>query len=98
MNWTPEYAALVLLGVLFLIAIGVFGEYYLGPKPKMSIDDVFVAIRMIDEHCQYDYVKIAAMREELANWMNNPASNKDYLSKELQSIIDRAENVNCFEA
>ena len=98
MNWTPEYAALVLLGALFLIAIGVFGDHYLGPKPKMGTDEVFVAIRMIDEHCKYDYEKIYAMREELVNWINNPAANKDDLSNELQSIIDRAENINCFEA
>jgi len=86
--------ALYMLGALFLIAMGVFLEHYLGPWPKLDTGELCAAFDLIDIECDYDYERIHAMREELWSWMTDRAAGEEHLSKALQHIIKTVQEIN----
>ena len=80
------------LGVLFCIASGVFLEHYLGPQPKLTNDEIFQCIDLIDDECRDDETdfRIAILRNELNCWLECP--NLHAVTKELNEIIEKVKN------
>ncbi len=93
-----QQIVLCAVAVVGLIAVGIFLEHYLGPKPKLDTDELFMAMDLIDAEFEGEedrYNSVRNMRDELHTWME--AKGPCEVSRELYMIIERVRDVVAFE-
>lgn len=73
-------------------AMGIFLEHFLGPKPKLSNDELMDAADRIVGVFGRDYNKCRAVMGELQVWMEADDLEMGHLSSELHAIIEGVRN------